>query len=222
MLFVSSLLAALLLSGCFSVNQSLEVGDGEHHSGNLTTVNGSIRVGSNASVDGDLMTVNGSVTIGDQSEVDDVETINGRVALGAGVTAGSIEAVNGAIELGAGSKIEGSVDSVNGQVSVAADGSVAGKVSSVNGKIVLSGASAGSLENYAGGMLLEAGSRVLGELRVKRPRSEDSDEPVLVEIHADCEVVGPLRFDRPVVLRIHESATVGEIVGAEPEYFSEQ
>ncbi|MCA1778197.1 MAG: hypothetical protein LC637_02085 [Xanthomonadaceae bacterium] len=215
-------LATLLLSGCLSVNQSLTVADGANHSGNLSSVNGTIQVGRNATVDGDLSTVNGSVTVGDQSEVGDIETVNGRVELGNGVTASNIGAVNGRIVLGVGSRVNGSVETVNGEVTVGPEGSVSGRVSTVNGKIVLSGASAGSLDNYAGGMLLEAGSQVHGELHIKRPRrGGEPDEPVLVEIHAGCEVAGPLRFDRPVTLRIHQSATVGNIIGAEPEYFSE-
>jgi len=34
-------------------------------------------------------------------------------------------------------------------------------------------------------------------------------------------VIGPLIFEREVQLRIHESASVGEIRGAQPQYFSD-
>ena len=77
-----------------------------------------------------------------------------------------------------------------------------------------------TVRNNNGGIVLEKGSRVLGELRIEKSRFGKSDKPVTVIIHADCEVGGPLVFEKPVNLRIHESATVGEIQGAEPEYFS--
>jgi DUF4097 and DUF4098 domain-containing protein YvlB len=215
-----SLLAVLFLGGCFSINSDISVGDGETVDRSLNTVNGAVVVGTDSTVDGNAKTVNGSVSIGQGSSVRHVETVNGKISLGAGASANSIEGVNGNIEIGADAEVAGDVETVNGRVLVGEDAVVDGLVAAVNGQIRLEGATVGALENFSGGMVLAEGSRVLGELRVRKPRGSDADEPVLVEIHADCEVAGPLVFERPVQLRIHESARVGEIRGAEPEYFS--
>lgn len=214
------LLAVLFLGGCFSINSDISVGDGETVDRSLNTVNGAVIVGNDSTVNGNAKTINGSVSIGRGSSVKDVETVNGKISLGMDANAQSIEGVNGNIEIGAGAEVAGDVETVNGRVLVGENAVVDGLVVAVNGQIRLEGATVGALENYNGGMVLAEGSRVLGELRVSKPRGSDSDEPVLVEIHADCEVVGPLVFERPVQLRIHESAQVGEIRGAEPEYFS--
>src|SRR6056297_2888685 len=167
-------------------------------------INSDIEIGDGTSVDRGLGTVNGSVTIGNDSSVD-----------------GDVESVNGSISIGEEARIEGSVEIVNGLVVLRAGSVVDQDVSSVNGQIRLEGATAGSVKNNNGGIVLERGSRVLGELRVEKSRFAKANEPVTVIIHADCEVTGPLVFERPVKLQIHESATVGEIQGAEPEYFSD-
>jgi DUF4097 and DUF4098 domain-containing protein YvlB len=215
------MLAVLLLGGCFSINSDISVGDGESVSRSLNTVNGSITVGSDATVEGNARTVNGSVSIGAGSRVEHVETVNGKVTLGRGATAASLEDVNGNLEIGPGAQVTGNAETVNGRILLGPEAVVDGTVEAVNGQIRLEGATAGSLVNINGGMVLEEGSRVLGELRVNKPRGSGVDGKVLVEIHADCEVAGPLVFERPVTLRIHRSATVGEIRGAEPEYFGD-
>jgi len=214
--------AALVLGGCFSINSDVEVADGETVERSLTTVNGAITVGVESTVRGDAETVNGAVSIGRGSSIDgEVGTVNGKIELAEDTRADAVSGVNGSISIGAGARVEGSVETVNGRIGLGADSVVGGSVESVNGQIRLEGASAGSLLNVNGGIVLEQGSRVLGELRIKKPRLGNNEEPVTVIIHADCEVVGPLVFERPVELRIHESATVGEIQGAEPEYFSD-
>jgi len=218
---LSPLFAVLLLGGCFSINSDIDVGDGETVNDSLNTINGAVTVGSNSVVNGSAKTVNGSISIGAGSTVGAVETVNGKVLLAEGARAESVEAVNGSIELGEDSEVTEHVETVNGRVLVGSGTVVGGLVESVNGQIRLAGATVGSLRNVRGGMVLEAGSRVLGELRVVKPRGSEGDDPVLVEIHADSEVVGPLVFERPVRLRIHESAEVGEIEGAEPEFFSD-
>ena len=217
--FIASL-GALILGGCLNVNSDIEIPDSETADRSLNTVNGSVRVGSQSTVEGDINTVNGSVTVGTDSVVGEVQTVNGKIELGNGAKAESVEAVNGSIELGEGVEVEDQVETVNGRIVIGRDSVVGGLVESVNGQIRLVGATAGSLRNRRGGMLLEAGSRVLGELRVTKAGARERNDPVLVEIHADCEIMGPLVFERPVRLRIHETAEVGEIRGAEPEYFS--
>ena len=217
---VVTLLSIVLLGGCFSINSDISLGDGETADRSLNTVNGSITIGSDATVNGSARTVNGSISVGRNSSVEHVETVNGKISLAEGVTAASLEDVNGNLQIGAGARVAGDAETVNGRIVLASESTVEGRVSAINGQIRLEGATAGSLVNVNGGMLLEEGSRVLGELRVDKPRGSVPDEAVLVEIRADCEVVGPLIFERPVNLRIHESAEVGEIRGAEAEYFS--
>ena len=213
-------IAALVLGGCFSVNDNIEIGDGVSVERSLNTVNGRVTVGRDTTVKGNVRTVNGAVEIGADSVVGEVQTVNGKVEFGDSVRADSVEAVNGSVEFGEGVEVDDQVETVNGRVVIGRDSVVGGRVESVNGQIRLVGATVGSLRNRRGGMLLEAGSRVLGELRVTKGGARERNDPVLVEIHADCEVVGPLVFERPVRLRIHESAEIGEIQGAEPEYFS--
>lgn len=212
---------ALLLAGCIGVNKSITVADGEHLQRDLSTVNGSIRIGRDAVVEGDAETVNGSVELGPGCTAGAVETVNGKVKVGEGAKAASVEAVNGAIEIGPAAEIAGAVETVNGRITVGAGTVVAGAVEAVNGQIVLHGADVGRLANHSGGMVLEAGSRVRGELRVSKSRGFGNNKPVTVIIHADSRVAGPLVFERPVDLRIHETAKVGEIVGAEPTWFSD-
>jgi len=212
----------LLLGGCFGINSDIDVASGTKVDRGLGTVNGSVQIGSDSSVDGDVESVNGSVTIGANTTVaGHVTTVNGKITLGAGASALEVAGVNGSIDIGEDAKIEGSVDTVNGLVVLRAGGIVGEQISSVNGQIRLEGATAGSVRNNNGGIVLESGSRVLGELRVVKSRLAKADQPVTVIIHADCEVAGPLVFERPVKLQIHESANVGEIQGAEPEYFND-
>lgn len=215
------MLATALLAGCFSINGDLSVGDREVHDGGLRTVNGSIRVGSEAAVGGNVRTVNGSIEIGRESMVLDVQTVNGKIRLGTRSTANELESVNGNVEVLEGARVNGDVSTVNGRILLGPDAVVDGEVQTVNGQIRLEGAIAGSLRNARGGMVLEAGSRVLGPLRVERSGDRETDEPVLIEIHADCVVEGPLVFERPVRLRVHESATIGDVQGAEVERFSD-
>ena len=216
----SAVLGALILGGCLNVNSDIEVPNSETAERSLNTVNGSVRVGRQSTVEGDINTVNGSVTVDASSVVGEVQTVNGKIEFSDGVRADSVEAVNGSIELGEDVEVSDQVETVNGRIVIGRDSVVGGRVESVNGQIRLIGATAGSLRNHRGGMVLEAGSRVLGELRVAKSRSGERNDSVLVEIHANCQVTGPLIFERPVRLRIHESAEIGEIQGAEPEYFS--
>lgn len=214
-----ALLFTLTLAGCISINSDVVVEDGQT-SDSISTVNGSVDVGVRAIVDGDIGTVNGSVTMANRSQAGEVGTVNGKIELGEDVVCGSLETVNGAIQVGPRAAIDGNVETVNGRVTLGEGAVVSGEVSAVNGQLLLRGAEVGSLVNVNGGMVLEPGSIVNGELRVKRPRRGD-DEPVVVDIQADVTVAGPLVFEREVRLRVHESARIGSVEGAEPEYYND-
>jgi hypothetical protein len=212
----------LLLGGCFGINSDIDVASGTNVERGLGTVNGSVRIGHDSSIDGDVESVNGSIDIGANTSVaGDITTVNGKISIGAGVSAENVDGVNGSIDIGEDARIDGNVGIVNGLVVLQAGGTVGGELASVNGPIRIEGGTVGSVKNHNGGIVLENGSRVLGELRIKKSRFGNSDKPITVIIHADCEVGGPLVFERPANLRIHESAIVGEIQGAEPEYFND-
>lgn len=218
-----SMLAALtaLLAGCFGINRDIEVPAGSRLEQSQTTVNGSVSLGEDAIVEGDLQTVNGSIRVGAGATAERVQTVNGSVSLADGARVKSIETVNGGVSLAANARVERSVEAVNGKIEAGAGAVIDGKVGTVNGQIVLDGAQAGSVTNTNGGMRLAAGASVLGELRIERPRRGDL-KPVTVIIGADCRVVGPLVFERETVLRVHRSAEIGEVIGAEPEWFDDE
>ena len=70
------------------------------------------------------------------------------------------------------------------------------------------------------GMLITAGSRVEGQLRVYKPTGPNEGRPPRIVIGPDTEIVGDMVFDRPVRLFVHRSAQVGSIDGAVAETFS--
>lgn len=218
---ISIFLSVLWLGGCFGINSDIEVASGTDVDRGLGTVNGAVTVGSDSSVNGDIESVNGSIEIGANTAVaGHVSTVNGKITIGAGASAEEVQGVNGSIEIGPDATISGGVELVNGMLVLHAGGRVDGALASVNGPVRIEGGTAGSVRNNNGGIVLEKGSRVLGELRIEKSRFSNADKPVTVIIHADCEVGGPLVFEKPVNLKIHETAIVGEIQGAEPEYFS--
>lgn len=216
---IAGMILTCLLAGCIGINSSIDIADGETVDDDRSTVNGSINVGRDATVTGDLETVNGSADIGQGSRVGNVETVNGRIDVADNVSAAGLESVNGRITLGANVTVDNDIDAVNGRISIGSGSRVGGEVSSVNGHITLTGADVGSLTNHTGGMELAGGARVRGDLTVERGRNSDDGQPQDVTIGADCVVEGNLVFERKVNLRIHKTATVGEIRGAEPEYF---
>lgn len=229
---------SLLMLGCSSINQGIQVTDGQVVDGDLSTVNGAIQIGAGCEVNGRLANVNGSIQVGPNSRVGPIRNVNGSIDLAAGTQAGPTETVNGSIRLAEQVSISGSVSAVNGQVTAGQEsfidgdfstvngrlamspGSrVSGQVSTVNGGINLDQARAGSLVTTNGSIELLNGTVVEGELRVREPARLGRDVPTVL-IGAEVRVDGRLRFERPVELFIHESAEVGEISGAEPQYFS--
>jgi len=63
------------------------------------------------------------------------------------------------------------------------------------------------------------GARVEGDVHVQPRRRGDMQRNVRVVIGRNAVVEGTLRMERRVELFVHESAEVGEIVGAEAETF---
>lgn len=215
-----ALLLSLALSGCISINSDVTVADGATSEG-ISAVNGSVQVGVDAIVEGDVETVNGNIRIAARARAEDVQTVNGKIEIGTGAMVQSIENMNGAIEIGEGANVNGDIETVNGRVTIGSGAVVGGAVEAINGQLLIRGAEVGSLSNINGGMVLEADTVVNGELRVRRAKLARNEESVTVHIHDGVTVAGPLVFERPVTLRVHEGATLGEIEGAEPEYYSD-
>jgi len=217
------LFALLFLAGCGSIMGDFSLADGSTHDDDISIVNGSITIGEDCRVNGEASSVNGSVKVGNNSTIGEISAVNGSVSIGENVTVGGpVENVNGRVSVGAGSRIAGPVSTVNGQIRLASGSSTEGTASTVNGHIVLTGAETAALGTTNGHIEVLEGSHVKGRLRVAKPQgfSLGKDDPVRVVIGADSVVDGPLVFERPVELFVHDTARIGEIEGAEPQRFS--
>jgi ethanolamine utilization microcompartment shell protein EutS len=231
-------LVALLLVGCFSVNQSVEIDDGSVVDGGVSTVNGSVRIGSQCEVKGSVSNVNGSIQVGAQSRVgsinnvngsislsedvqtDSAETVNGRIRMAGGVVvAGDLSTVNGTIEAASEVAVSGDIATVNGRIELGPGSRVDGEVAAVNGSITLVQSRIGSLRGGVGDISVLEGSVIDGELRVRETRKTPSNPPRVL-IGENARIGGRLVFEQAVDLHIHESAEVGAIEGAEAQYYS--
>lgn len=215
--------ALVFLAGCGGVMGDFSLADGSTHDEDISVINGAIRIGENCRVNGEVSTVNGSVKVGASSLLGAVSAVNGSVSLGENVTlSGSVENVNGRVSVGRGTRVTGSVSTVNGSIHLEADATAEGTVSTVNGHIKLVGANVAGLGTTHGTLEVLEGSHVKGRLRVAKPSgfSLREREPVRVVIGAESVVDGPLVFERPVELLVHETARIGEVEGAEPQRYS--
>ncbi len=197
-------------------------------------------MGKDCEISGSVSNVNGSIQIGDQSTTGSINNVNGSITLGTGVVSGQVNTVNGSLTLGDQSRVKGNARTVNGQIAGGAEiriegdlgttngrirlgqgSQVDGKVSTSNGDISLKGAQAGSLETYSGSLELLEGAIVEGALTVRRPERPPRQAPRVV-IGENVQVGGPLVFEHEVKLFVHESAEIGEITGAEAEFYTDQ
>lgn len=216
---------ALVLAGCDgSINAPVVIEDGTRDATASQTVNGRIRVGDDVTVtSGSFRSVNGSATVGARSVVPSISVVNGSIRIGEDTRTGELSTVNGSVTLAARAHVSEDINTVNGAVTVAKGGEVAGLVTAVNGRITVEDAVVhGGIENVNGGIRLLGATVVHGDVIVRKPRGVSLREQrpeILIE--AGVRVDGRLEFERPVVLRIHRDAQVGEIVGAEPEYFGD-
>lgn len=212
-----------LLVGCGAVMGDFSLSDGSTHDDDISVVNGSVSIGEDCRVNGDVSSVNGSIQVGANSVVGEISAVNGSVSLANNVSVGGpMENVNGRVSIGGGSRIAGSVSTVNGRIEFEEDAVSDGTVSTVNGHIKLVGAQANALGTTNGNIEVLEGSHVKGRLKVAKPQgfSLGDHDPVRVVIGAGSTVDGPLVFERPVDLYVHESASIGDVEGAEPQSFS--
>ncbi|NBB93785.1 MAG: hypothetical protein GVY32_11530 [Gammaproteobacteria bacterium] len=219
----SLFLTCFLLVGCGAVMGDFSLADGSTHNDDVSVVNGSISIGDDCRVNGDVSSVNGSIRVGANSVVGEISAVNGSVSLAENVSvSGPMENVNGRVSIGSGSRIAGSVSTVNGRIQLDAGAVSDGTVSTVNGHIKLVNAEVAGLGTTNGNLELLEGSHVKGRLKVAKPQgfSLGDHDPVRVVIGAGSTVDGPLIFERSVALFVHETATIGEVEGAEPQSFS--
>lgn len=217
------LFAFLFLAGCGSVVGDFSLADGSTYNDDISVVNGSISIGKDCQVNGEIASVNGTVGVGDNSVVGEIGVVNGGIELGQAVVVnGPLDNVNGPVSVGERSRVAGSVSTVNGKIQLKSGAVAEGTVSSVNGRITLVGSEVAALETTNGNLEVLEGSHVKGRLKVTKPLgfSLREHDPVRVVIGADSVVDGPLVFERPADLFVHETAQIGDVEGAEPQRFS--
>jgi len=146
--------------------------------------------------------------------------VNGDVTIDADAKVGSTHTVNGSLNIGDGATVEREANTVNGSVDLGHRARVGGDVTTVSGDIELNGAEVGGgIETRNGDIKLRDGARVQGGIHVRKPNDsgwswgKDHEDPVKVNICATCEVLGELRFDRPVVLHVEPGAKIGQVIG---------
>lgn len=213
----------LLLGACSALVDSFALADGSTHDSDVSLVNGSIEIGSNCRVNGQVESVNGGIDIGSGSRVSGISNVNGRVVLGENIEVdGDIAAVNGRIEIGPNSRVAGKVESVNGRISAGNGTVIGGRVSSVNGGIELIGVRAESIVTNNSSINLDQGAVISGDLTVRKSQgiSFDMGSKPKIVVGRGVRVEGTLNFEREVELYVHESASVGEVSGAEPISYS--
>jgi len=185
----------------------------------ISSVNGSVDTSPGETYD-TLSTVNGDVHVKGGVSATVAKTVNGDVTLDADAKVGSARTVNGSLNVRDGASIEREASTVNGSVDLGHRSRVGGDVTTVSGDIDLNGAEvAGRLETRNGDIKLSDGARVQGGIHVKKKNDngwnwgDDHDDPVKVNICSTCEVVGELRFDRPVILHVETGAKIGQVIG---------
>lgn len=215
-----TLLAVLLFTGCGAVNRNIVVEDGQVVDGDVSNVNGSISIGRECRITGNVRNVNGRISVGPESQAGAIRNTNGAIALDQGASVERITSTNGAIDLGENVRVAGNVENTNGRIVTASGTRIGGTVESLNGRIQMVGSQAAGLSTSNGGVELLDGTRIDGELHVRRTRGTVASGASRIIIGPDVVVTGPVRIEREVELYIHESATTGEISGADPIRYS--
>lgn len=220
---ITALFLALVLGACSALADSFTLSDGSTHDKDISLVNGRIDIGSECRINGNVSNVNGRIQIGSGSRAHQISNVNGRISLAEDVEIdGDVSSVNGRIELGHNARVSGEVESVNGRISVSEGVAIDGGITSVNGRIEMRGARAASLVTNNSSVLLDEGTVIAGELRIRKSKgiNFNAGSPPKIVIGRDVTVEGPLKFEREVELFVHESASVGEITGAEAATYS--
>ncbi len=193
----------------------------------------------------DIEEHNNTVYVPRGMNVKDINTINGRVVLEGGASARSVSSVNGRVQVEGQGSYAGSVDTVNGRISAIEGGEIGGSATTVNGRINLDNVAVGrnvetsngsiylvdatvgkNIETRNGDVRLENSvveqdliihSRyrvsLLGFIDIKRERPE-------IIVGPGSEIKGSLIARADVRLYVHESAKIGNIIGADPVMYN--
>lgn len=122
--------------------------------------------------------------------------------------------------MGPDAAVNGGASKVNGAVLLPQGASVRGRVTTSNGPVRLQGATAGSIETRRGTIEGLDASLVQGRLPIPRSDSAERGGPVRVLIGRDAQVLGPMEFERGVVLFVYDNAAIGKVSGAVVQGFS--
>lgn len=189
----------------------------------ISKVNGAVHAQAGQQY-GDLETVNGSITVDGDVIAQDISTVNGSIKLAERAQAGDVETVNGSIRIGRNAVIARNLETVNGSIFVDHGSQVGGNIETVNGGIGLVATQlGGSIETVNGDITVGVGSRVTGDIQIKKPSfnfSLSAPRKPRIIIGPDAVVQGKLHFEREVTLHVHTSATIGPVSGATAQRFS--
>ena len=195
------LIVAMIFSGgCASIAGDYQIAEGSEQDRNYTSVAGNVDVGRSARI-GNAKTVSGGIEIGEYSRTGTLSSVAGRIRVGAnGKVDGSVRTIAGDIEIARRCTITGDVGTIAGRITVT-DSVVKGGMTQTTGKLTL------------------RGSQVAGTVYVEPPKN-DTTEEATVDIGPNSEVGKVIvKQGARVHLRIHRSAKVGAVEGAEAEYY---
>lgn len=206
--------SVLTLSLALALVSSAALAEGQ----DIDKVNGSITVDASDRV-GDLGTVNGSIKIGASARTGDAETVNGSIRVASNVQCGGLSTVNGSIHVDDHVQMNDGVSTVNGGIFIDRFGNIRGDVETVNGAIGLVDTDvSGGIETVNGDVTVGVGSHVRGGIHYEKPSKQwisfGKRKNPRVVIGPDARVDGPLVFERPVELYVHNTATIGRVTGA--------
>ena len=169
-----------------------------------------------------IETVNGLVELEDHAHARSILTINGSIKLGRAVSIQSLESVNGRIQADDDLQVDGSIETVNGNIDLANGARIEETIGSVNGAIHLHAAYVGGwVEAVNSDFDTGSSSTIIGGIRYRTVRSDQSAARTpRVVIGPQSVISGPMVFERPVQLLVHESAQIASVAGADPIRFS--
>ncbi len=230
---LSAMVFIISLSGCVVYSQSTSPS-------RISSTNSAIVLAPEPAQGRDVHNVNGRVVIGAGMNANDVSTVNGRVTVENGATARSVHTVNGRVVLGGSETVVGSVDTVNGRIIATQGGEIGGTASTVNGRIELANVSVGrNVETNNGSINLfdvTVGENVesnRGDVRLENSIVERDliihhrnygllglfnwriNHPEII-IGPGSQIKGSLIAREEIHLYVHETASVNNIIGADP------
>ncbi len=209
-----AIVGCVLLSSCVLVvnaGESTYDSRGDH---DRSSVNRDISLPPGSQVE-DVSSVNGRIEIGENSVAESVESVNGDIQLGSRCTIESVESVNGRVQVGIETAIGDDIEVVNGDIDLQRGVRVGGDISSVNGALrAVASTIYGRVETVNGAIDLRDGTRVDNGLHVEDTGNiRQAHKRVLIVLGQDVEVDGDSVFQRPVEIRKHATASLGDYRG---------